>query len=63
MVKKYKDFIEGIIHGCNFNALEELQTAIDFNRKIPKYYLETIITMKNYASVKQRKKHAEHGRS
>lgn len=41
MVKKYKDFIEGIIHGRNFNALEELQTSIDFNRKIPKYYLET----------------------
>ena len=41
MVKKYKDFIEGIIHGYNFNVLEELQTAIDFNRKIPKYYLET----------------------
>lgn len=41
MVKKHKDLIEGIIHGYNFNVLEELQTAIDFNRKIPKYYLET----------------------
>lgn len=41
MVKKYKDFIEGIIHGYNFNVLEDLQTAIDFNRKIPKYFLET----------------------
>lgn len=37
---KYQDFIEGIIHGLNFEVLQALETAVEFNRNIPKFYLE-----------------------
>ena len=30
MIKKYKDLIEGIIHGYNFDILQELQTVTQF---------------------------------
>lgn len=41
MIKKYKDLIEGIIHGYNFDILQELQTVTQFKRQIPKSFIET----------------------
>ena len=40
-MSKYKDFVEGILHGYDFNVLQGLQTAIEFKRKVPPYFLET----------------------